>query len=237
LATILKFSAPTQLKRANFGVYMKKINLFREIIIASNRELSQALGSNKEFGITIKGEIKYAPFVPSDIFIYQGKITPQPASALSIPKPRSKQDLLGKNYQVVEDDERILIKAANAWQDIINYNVRNCDYDDTSGDGIAQFGDDEMEEMGWKITDFDITYRELVEVLEEKADITLVCIEHEEPYQFSGMGYFNDIELARKVLFDFCQAAIKEKISNDPDYAKDSLDDDQLETAEYFKAL
>jgi len=180
---------------------MKKINLFREIIIASNRELSQALGSNKEFGITIKGEIKYAPFVPSDIFIYQGKITPQPASALSVPKPRSKQDLLGKNYQVVEDDGRILIKAANAWQDIINYNVRNCDYDDTSGDGVAQFGDDDMEDMGWMIIDFDVSYGELVAVLEEKADITLVCVERDNPYRFSGLGYLHEIEDKRKTTF------------------------------------
>lgn len=216
---------------------MKKINLYKEIIIASNPELSQALSSNKEFGITIKGEIKYAPFEHSDIFIYQGKITPQPASALSIPKPQSKQDLLGKDYQVVEDDDRVLIKAANAWQEIINYNVRNCSYDDTTGDGVAEFGDKEIEDMGWMITDFNVSYRELVEMFEEKTDITLVCIEHEEPYQFSGMGYFNDLEDARKVMFDHCQAIIQEKMNNDPDFAKDELDDDQLEAAEFFKVI
>ena len=216
---------------------MTKINLYNEIIIASNTELSQALGSNKEFGITIKGEIKYAPFERSDVFIYQGTNTPQPASALSIPKPQSKQELLGKDYQIVEDDERILIKAANAWQYVINYNVRNCDYDDTTGDGVGEFGDKELEDMGWMITDFNVHYRTLVEMLEEKTDITLVCIENEEPYQFSGMGYFNDIEHARKVMFDYCQLTIKEKISHDPDFAKDELDDDQLKAAEFFKAL
>jgi len=216
---------------------MTKINLYKEIIITSNRELSQALSSNKEFGITIKGEIRYAPFERSDIFIYQGKITPQPSSALSVPKPQSKQDLLGKNYQVVEDDERVLIKAANAWQDIINYNVRNCHYDDTSGDGVAEFGDEALEDMGWLITDFNISYRALVEFLEENADITLVCIENEEPYQFSGMGYFNNLEEARQVLFDHCHAIIKEKLHNDPDFAKEELDDDQLEAVEFFKVV
>lgn len=217
---------------------MKKINLFNEIIIASNTELSKALSSNKMFGITLKGEIKYAPFEPSDIFIYQGKVTPQPASSLALPKVQSKQELLGKNYQVLEDDDRVLIKAGGAWQEIINYNVRNCFYDDTTGDGVAQFGDEEIEEMGWKVTDFDVSYREIVEHLEEKADITLVCIESLEPsYQFSGMGYLNDLELAKKVMFEYCQQNIKEKIFNDPDYAKEMLDDDQLETAEFFKVL
>ena len=216
---------------------MTKINLYKEIIITSNLELSQALSSNKEFGITLKGEIKYSPFERSDTFIYQGKNVLEPASALSIPKPQSKQNCLGKNYQIVEDDDRILIKAANAWQDVINYNVRNCDYDDTTGDGVAEFGDKEIEDMGWKITDFNVRYRALVEMLEENTDITLLCIENEEPYQFSGMGYFNDVEHARKVMFDHCQSIIKEKISNDPDFAKDELDDDQIEAAEYFKVL
>lgn len=144
---------------------------------------------------------------------------------------------MGSNYQTVEDDDRILIKAENAWQDIINYNVRNCHYNDTSGDGVAQFGDTEIEDMGWKVTDFDISYRELVEVLESKADITLVCIEHEEPYQCSGMGYLNDIEGTRKIFFDFCQDLIIEKISNNKGYALDELDDDQREAAEFFKAI
>lgn len=210
---------------------MKKINLFNEIIVTSNIELSQALSSNKEFGITLKGEIKYAPFDPLDIFIYQAKISP--TTALSIPK--SKQELLGTDYKVVEDDDRILIKAGNAWQAIINYNVRNCHYDDTSGDGVDQFGDEEIEDMGWMIIDFDVSYRELVEMLEEKADITLICIQSEEPYQSSGMGYFNDIKATRKILFDFCHDTIKDKIANDTDYALDLLDDDQREAVEFFK--
>lgn len=83
-------------------------------------------------------------------FIFQGKITPASPSALSIPKLKSKQDFLHRNCQLVEDDDRILIKAGNTWQDIINYNVPNCHYDDTSGDGLAQFGDTEIEDVSWK---------------------------------------------------------------------------------------
>jgi len=215
---------------------MKKINLLNEKIIVSTQELSQALSSHKEFGITVKGEIKYAPFERLDMLIFQDKISPQRASALSMPKPRTKQELLGKEYQVLEDDERTLIKCGCAWQDIINYNVRNCDYDDTSGDGVTQFADEKIEDMGWMIIDFDVSYKEMVEFLEENADITLLCIENEEPYQFSGMGYFNDIDATQKLFFDFCQKAIKDKIENDPDYDFDILDEDQIEAVEFFNA-
>jgi len=213
---------------------MKKINLITEIIIADNKELSQALSSNKEFGITVKGEIKYAPFNTTDMFIYKGTITPQESSGLSVPKPLLKQELLGKDYQVVEDGDRVLIKAGSAWQEIITYNVNNCHYDDTTGDGIDVFKDQEMEDMGWKVTDFDVTYRTLVEMLEEKADVTLLCYEQEEPYQFSGLGYFDDIKQAREILFDYCRKTIRDKLATDSDYCEDMLDDDQEEAMEFF---
>ncbi len=214
---------------------MKKINLITEIIVVSNTELTQALSSNKEFAITVKGEIKYAPFETTDMFIYKGRITPETTTGLSIPKPLLKQELLGKDYQVVEDGERILIKAASAWQDIISYNTANCHYDDTTGDGIDVFKDQEMEDMGWKITDFDVSYRTLVEMLEDRADVTLLCYEQEEPYQFSGLGYFDDITQAREILFKYCQEVIKDKLANDSDYSEDMLDEDQEEAIEFFK--
>jgi hypothetical protein len=197
---------------------MKKINLLNELIIVSNSKLTQALSSNKEFGITIKGEIQYAPFDPVDIFIYQGKRTLPTQGDLSM------QQLLGGDYEVYKEDDKILIKAGNAWQDIIGYNVRNCHYDNTTGYGVTEFADEEIEDMGWMIIDFDVSYAELLEMLEEKADITLICVEPEEPHQLSGMGYFDDIERTRKILFDFCQNVIKDKIANDADYALELLD-------------
>lgn len=215
---------------------MKKINLYDEIIAVSNKELSLALSSNREFGITVKAEIKYAPFDKKDIFIYQGKVSPPANVGLSIPKTHQKQELLGKNYQVVEDGERVLIKAGGAWQEIIGYNVKNCHYDDTTGDGVDTFHDKELEDMGWMVTDFNVSYREIVEFFEEKADVTLLCIEQIEPYQFSGLGYLNNVEEARKLLFDFCQSKIKDKLANDSEYKEDWLDDDQREAIEFFKA-
>jgi len=213
---------------------MKKINLYEEIIAVDNKELSNALSSNKEFGITVDAKVVYAPFESTDIFIFKGTITPSSSTSVSVPKELQKQELLGKNYQVVEDGDRVLIKAAAAWQDIIAYNVENCHYDDTTGDGVDVFKDNELEDMGWMITDFDVSYRELVEFFEEKADVTLLCIERDEPYQFSGLGYFNDLTQARKLLFDLCKKTIEDKLANDPEYAEDWLDEDQEEAIEFF---
>lgn len=222
LATILKTT----------GVLIKKINLLNETIAISNDELTQVLNSHKEFGITLEGEIRYKPFDPANIFIYQGKVTPPSQHSLSAPGPEH----LGTHYEIIENDERILVKAGNAWKDVISYNLHHCHYDNMDGEGVTQFADEEIEDMGWMIIDFDVSYAELLKMLEEKTDVTLVCVESEnDPYRF--MGYFNDIKESRKVLFDFCQNIIKDKIANDVDYALDLLDEDQCEAAEFFQVL
>lgn len=209
---------------------LKKINLLNEVIIVDNKELSEAFSSNNEFGICLDGSIKYFPFQTQDIFIYQRK--PSPKSAVDL----SKQDLLGSNYQVIQEAQRILIKAGDAWQDIINYNVSNCDYNNISGKEVTEFKNEEIEDMSWMIIDFDVTYMEMFIFLEENVEITLLCVEKDEPYQFSYMGYFADLDATRKVFYNFCQDAIKDKLANDADYTYDYLDEDQREAVSYFKA-
>ena len=215
---------------------MKKFNLFKEIIAVEKALLLQAINSSKVFGINIRGEIKYEPFEPKEILIYQGKHTPEPTSAL-MPKPTPNlEQMLGKNYQLVIDDERVLIKAFSNWQVLIGVNTPRASYDDTTGDGVAEFSDKNLESIGWHATDFNVKYRTLVELVEEKCEGTLLCIEQEEPsYQFSGLGFIADDEEAKKVMFDYCQNFIKEKIDNDPDFARDILDEDQEEALEFFK--
>ena len=216
------------------GVPIKKINLYSEAIPVPKGELTEAFHSTKAFGITLKGEIRYAPFLPKDIFIYQSKNGLPDLKALYLPIT----ELLGPGYSIIEeDDERVTINAANAWPDVMEYNLPYCDYVYTATEAVNEFTDEAIEDMGWMIIDFDVSYAELMDMLEEKTDITLVCVESEEPRYFSAMGYFDDLEKTRKVLFDFCQKVIKEKIENDPDYALDFLDEDQYEAAEYFKVI
>ena len=216
---------------------MKKFNLFNEIIVAERAALMQAFNTNKSFGITHDGRVVYAPFSPDDIFIFQGCIAPAEPSALAPHKPLGISEILGKQYRVVEDDERILIKAAGAWQDIIGLNTNHADYDDTTADGIAEFSDRELEDIGWHATEFSIGYRELVDVIEEHCEGTLLCIEQKEPYQFSGLGFISDREKARTKLFEYCKAKVDDAMKNNADFAPESLNDDETEAAEFFGLL
>ena len=216
---------------------MKKFNLFNEIITLNKQELLNALNSTKEYGINIKGEIKYAPFSEKEILIYQGRHNSPPANALMPSKAPSLADIFGTNYQIVEDEDRVLIKAFSNWQELIKVNTPRASYDDTTGDGVDKFADERVEAIGWNATEFDIDYRTLVDILEKECEGTLLCIEQEEPYQFSGLGFLEDDKQAQEVLFNYCQNEIKKIMSEDSLYAKENLSDDEKEAAEFFQCL
>lgn len=212
---------------------MKKFNLFKEIIVVSRADFLRAVNSGKRFAIGYNGQIAFEPFAPDLISIFEGSVTP--VSPLATNLSRSIADMLGNNYKIVEDDDRILIKALGAWQSIIGFNRLRALYDDTTADGIDKFADKELEQTGWHATEFNITYREIVEQFESKAEGIVLCIEQEEPYQFSGLGFAFDIPHAREIAFEYCAGLIKDKIANDPDFA--TLSDDEEEAAEFFKAI
>ncbi|WP_345993587.1 hypothetical protein [Sulfurimonas sp. HSL-1716] len=210
---------------------MKKFNLFNEIIVISKNELLQAINSEKTFGINIHGKAVFTPFDAGEILIYEGTHAPAQNTAIDI------ESALGKDLRIVIDDDRVLIKASPAWQEIIRLNALRASYDDTTGDGISEFSDKDLEEIGWHATEFNISYRDLVEILEEKCDGTLICIEQDEPYQFSGLGFVYDNNNAYETLYKYCQEKIKKMIAEDDAFAEDELTDDELEAAEYFKVL
>ena len=212
---------------------MKKFNLFTEIIVVERSKLFQAINSTKEFAITYDGTVISENF-ESYPLIYRGTLTSTPAPALAPKTKRSLQDILGQHYNIVEDDERVLIKAAAAWKEILNLNIRHCDYDDSSGDGISVFADKELEDMGWHATEFDIDYRDMVSVIETSCEGILLCIEQEDPYQFSGLGFIFDIACARTHVREFCTATIRNKLEHDPLFSKTNLNDDEHDAAAFF---
>lgn len=212
---------------------MTKFNLFKEIIVVAKSDFLRAVNSAKRFAITYKGEITYEPFEASLISIYEGTIAPISPLSTNLARPLSA--MLGDNYRIVEDDDRILIKASGAWQNIIGYNHKRALYDDTSGDGIAEFADKTLEDIGWHATEFNISYRDIVDQFEAQCDGILLCIEQEEPYQFSGLGFVTALQQVQQIAFEYCAAAVKEKIANDEDFS--TLTDDEEEAAEFFKAL
>jgi len=209
---------------------MKKFNLFKEIIVVNRSDFMRGLNSNKCFAISYTGDVVFEPFAPDLISIYEGIIPPVSPLATTLARPLS--DILGKNYRIVEDDDRILIKAAAAWQSIIGFNQSRALYDDTSGDGIAEFSDKTLETIGWHATEFHIKYRDIVDQFEEKCEGILICIEQEEPYQFSGLGFVFDLEPAREIAFNYCADVIQNKLANDEEFA--TLSDDEEEAKDYF---
>ncbi len=214
---------------------MKKFNLLKEIIIVDKSELLQAINSQKEFGIKIDGSITYEP--QKEIVIFIGKHTPT-LMALAPAKPLKLEDFFGTSYRIVETEEKVAIKASLAWQDIIKLNYDKAMYDDTSGDGVAEFADKDLEDIGWHADEFEITYRELVEVLEEQAEGLLLCIEQEgESYHFSGLGFIDDPKEAYAILYEYAKERIAQKMKEDPLYASDKLSDDEAEAARYFSVL
>jgi len=214
---------------------MKKFNLVKEIIAVDKPVMMAAVNGGKPFGITIKGEIHRPPYDERGCYIFQGSVEQPASSALMPTKPKSLAELLGGNMQVVEVEDRILIKAARNWQTIMQYNLPRADYDDTTGDGVAEFIDKELEEIGWQATEFDITYRELVETIETHCDGTLFCIENEgENYQFSGMGFIDDMACARKQCFDYCVTRIQTLLEEDGSYRHADLTDDEEEALAFF---
>ena len=216
---------------------MKKFNLFKEIITVNRQELLNAINTTKEFAINIRGEVKFAPFEDKEILIYQGEHTPQATNALMPTQSKTLSEILGNNYQVVEDDDRVLLKAFSNWQELIKVNTPRASYDDTTGDGVDKFANAGLEDIGWNATEFDISYRNLVEILEKECSGTLLCIEQEEPYQFSGLGFLSDDEEAQKILFTYCQEKIKKMMQEDPLYTQENLNDDEEEAAKFFKCL
>ena len=206
---------------------MKKFNLFKEIIIADKGELLEAVNSDKIFGVRVDGSICYEPFGVHDALIFSGIAQTK----------NSLEEAFGRNYQIVEDEERVLIKAFSNWQEIIGFNKSRATYDDTTADGVDEFATKEMEAIGWHATEFNISYRTLVEVLEQECSGTLLCIEYEEPYRFSGLGFVDDLDEARDVLFAFCKKEIQRLLETDDDFQKESLSDDEKEAAEFFGVL
>ncbi|WP_455756735.1 hypothetical protein [Sulfurimonas sp.] len=206
---------------------MKKFNLFNEIIILNKLSLINAINSKKLFAINIKGEIIHQPYSDNEILIYEGK--PEIIGDFS--------KVLGENYNVVEDNDRVLIKAFSNWQELIALNTPRASYDDTTADGVAEFSNKDLEDIGWHITEFNVNYRTLVELLEEKCEGTMLCIEQEEPYQFSGLGFLDDNAHAKEVMFEYCKNIVKDKLENDEDFKVDTLTDDEEEAAEFFNCL
>jgi hypothetical protein len=212
---------------------MKKVNLNKEKINVSSQQVLQALNTKKEFIITLDGQIKFE-FEPNEIKIFQGRF-PQAGMLGATPTLKS---VLGEGYIVKFDSQNNLfeINCAGAWQRIATFNVENATYED-AGEGINEFDDKELEDMGWHATEFDVSYRQIVEVIESSGcDMLMLCseIEEGETYFFNGLGFVEDMECVRTKVREYIVTQINEKLVNAKEFSKEYLEDDHYEALEYF---
>ena len=212
---------------------MKVFNLIEEIIVLDKETFLETLNSNKEFGINIASEIVYAQFQKHDILIYK---TP-PQSAMIAGQMLTVEDALKNKFQWLIDDDRILIKAAPNWNEIITLNKIRASYDDTTGYGVASFMDMGLQEMGGHATEFNIDYRDIVTFLEEHCEGTILCIATKEPFMFHGLGFFADNQQAKKIMYEYCQTAIKKLLEEGTEFNIDTINSDHADAAEYFDCL
>lgn len=215
---------------------MKNFNLYNEIISPNKNELLTAINTKKEFGITYDSKVVVEPFAESDIFIFKG-FSKNHNSSLALIKKDIFKDTLGDNFDIVDDGERVLIKASKNWQEIIKLNSKISIYDDTTADGIAEFQDKQLEDIGWHATEFNIKYRELVNLFETECKGILLCIEQQDPYIFSGLGFITDLDSAREIAYNYCHEKITKLIAEDEDFKKEKLHDDEIDAAQFFKVI
>jgi hypothetical protein len=216
---------------------MKIFNVAKEKIKVDRASLMQAINGAKEFAITISGEILYPPYHDRAIYIYKGVIMPISTSGLSMPKSMRLQELFHVGYKLEEEGESVIFDVANAWNVIVPINIENATFDDTTSDGIMDLYDPELEEMSWHGIEWGITNREISDVIEEKCDGTLFCYHTESPFMFSSLVYIDDMACAREKVKEMIVETIKEKLAHDPEFAVDSLSEDEEEAAKYFGVL
>lgn len=200
---------------------MKTINLFQTTISIKKDEFLNALNKDEVFTIHCDGTLNGAKPI-----LYKGN-----PKALS-PLKTTITNILGNDYQVEENVDYFTVCAAKAWQHIITLNKELMEYDDTSADGIAEFATKELETIGWHATDFNISYREMVNILEKECEGILLCIENET--NFSGIGFVDDKKHAQEILFNFCKSRIIHLLENDDDFSKERLTIDEKKSALFF---
>jgi hypothetical protein len=212
---------------------VKKFNLEKEYISVKKDELLQAINSGKEFAITHKGQVVTPPYSDKDIFIYKGSI-PIPNLIALKTEAVNLSEMFGSLYKVEEREDTVIFFASMAWNEIVSINLENASFDDTTSDGIMDLGDSELEDMSWHGIEYEVTNRDISDVIEAECEGTLFCIHKEEPFMFSSLVYIDDMACAREKVREYIKKIIKDKLDNNPDFQRDNLSDEQKEAAKFF---
>jgi hypothetical protein len=211
-------------------------NLLKNDVRVDKKRFLNAVDARKPIGITYEGEIFEGEHgsLPPKPYIFAG--TPKSLVGSAAEKPTPLAKVLGDNYEVSDEGDKIRIYAGRAWQEMLAANEPFHLYQDTTSDGITEFTDAYIDDLIWYSCEFGINAREVAQHLEETVEGTLLCIENERPYSFTACAYVDDIEEARKKAFDFIRDTLKSRIESG-EIALDDLEDAEEEALRFFGLL
>ena len=191
---------------------MKFKNLMKEHVEIDKKAFLNAINAQKPMALTAEGEILFGTpdELPAQPYVFVGMPKSLVGTALTPPTPLAK--ILGDNYEVKDEGDRVSIYAGRAWQEMLAANAPFAAYQDTTADGIAEFADKGLEDLIWYSCEFGINYREVAEYLEKSVEGTVLCVENERPYSFNGSAFIDDIEEARVKARRFITETLKERI-------------------------
>jgi len=212
---------------------MKVYNLLNYKVEVEKSPFLNAINRQKPIAITLFGEIVEGEqsTLPAQPYIFVGKPKSLVGSTLIKPTPLTK--ILGDNYELKDNGNKISIYAGRAWQEVLQANEPFYLYHDGISDGITEFSDKELDDLIWYSCEFTINYREVAEFLEENVEGTVICVESEKPYNFNGCTYVNNIEEVRKKAFEFIKETLKKRIEG-KEIELDNLEDEEEEALKFF---
>lgn len=205
----------------------KKINLSKDVINVNNLAFAKAIYSNENFSISIDGKIINPTNINNEILIFQGR------GSLT-----NKFEPLGVGYSIKSTFANVSISVRNIQNKIFDLNRNLATYEDISSEGVDSFKDEVLENIGWHSIEFGVSYRQLVEHLEEFGNGLIIYFETEEPsYSFNGMAFIEkeDFEKNRYILKEFAIKEIKHKLTNNfGEWQKYGFSNEQIKSLEYF---
>ncbi len=206
---------------------MTNIDISKVKLDVNISEILNLVSNKKSFQIDINSKIYVNEEIPSFIAcMYRSKedsISNIVDTSLIIQK-------VFKSYKPQINKDICTLSPLMCWQEIIDLNKTKMLYFDHQSDGVDLFEDKELEEMGWFAAALDITYRQIVEVIEKEAQGSLVY--YDNTIQFSGFALIKDIKEVRLFVEEFIKNTIDTKIKEDE---LDFNDEDIIEAMDFFK--
>lgn len=117
------------------------------------------------------------------------------------------------------------IENPQEYLDLMQSRAKELLYHDHPNEGIDYFNDTVLEDIGWHVNAFGVTYRDIAEYIEENCEGTITYNDHS--LGFNGFIEVENIDDVREKVKQFAIDVIKTKNISE-------LDEEQKEALEFF---